>query len=89
MTMIEYSLGMRERSAVCPRVIISKGFLDETGWFNYLHCDNSFGSNAATVKVIKLIESLYCEKAKTYYLNSICVALDRSITAELQLVAGS
>ena len=59
MPIIQYSLDMRKRSEVCPRLITPKGYPDETGWFNYLHCDNDFGSNTATVKAIKLIEGLY------------------------------
>jgi hypothetical protein len=73
MTIMKNSLGMRERSQVCPRLIISKGFSDETGWFNYLHRDNDFGSKEATAKAVKLIESLPCDltcgKVKRYYLH--------------------
>ena len=43
--------------------------MDETGWFNHLRCNNDFGSILATHKAIKLIEELYCEEAKTYYLD--------------------
>ena len=80
---------MRERSAVCPHLIISKGFSDETGWFNYLHCDNDFGSNAATIKAMELIGSLYCVKGKTYYLNKYFCCTGLKNSAELQLVVGS
>ena len=63
MPIIQKYLGMRERDTVCPHLIVSKEFSDETGWFNYLHQDNDFGSISATHKAIKLIEQLYCEKA--------------------------
>ena len=69
MPIIRTSLGMRERSEVCLHLIISKGFVDETGWLNHLHHNNDFGSNAATIKAMKLIGSLHCVEAKIYYLN--------------------
>ena len=69
MPIIQNSLGTKERSEFCPCLIISKRFLNETRWFNYLHRNNDFGFNAATIKAIKLIEALYCEEAKTYYLS--------------------